>query len=238
MRVASLGLCTDELVLLLARPGQLVSISFLAHDPLETPLAARAKNLHSNDGHLSSVIGLKPDLVVTGGAVNRFARDLAMRTGTPVIDVVPPTDLAGLRQNIRRVAASLGNAARGETLLSWMDAQLGMTPTEQRDAVMLVAGGLTPPPGSITAELLRYGGAAQMAFASDRLTLEGLAIAAPSLLIISDYRARQYSRPQAWLRVAGASARQKVVHLDGRLWTCPGPLVVADVARLRRRLRQ
>ena len=96
-RVASLGLCTDELVLLLAEPGQLVSISFLGHDARETPLAPKAHGLHSNDGRFSSVAHLKPDLVITGGAVNRFARELAERTGTRVVDVPPPLTLIRIR---------------------------------------------------------------------------------------------------------------------------------------------
>ena len=37
-RVASLNLCTDELLLLLAAPEQIVSVTHLAQQPAETPL--------------------------------------------------------------------------------------------------------------------------------------------------------------------------------------------------------
>ncbi|MBB4630561.1 ABC transporter substrate-binding protein [Sphingosinicella soli] len=235
-RVASLGLCTDELALLLAEPGQLVSISFLGHERRETPLARKARGLHSNDGKFSSVAHLKPDLVITGGVVNRFARELAERTGTRVIDVPPPMTLDDLRRNIRTVAAALGHPARAEALIGWMDARLGAVPDSPRAALMIVAGGLTPDVHSIAAELLSHAGIRQMVTPSRRVTLEGLIAAPPPLLILSHYRASQFSLPQDWLgtakRISGRTAS-----VDGRLWSCPGPLAAADVARLRAETR-
>ncbi|WP_300537189.1 ABC transporter substrate-binding protein [Sphingosinicella sp.] len=236
-RVASLGLCTDELVLLLAEPGQLVSISFLGHDARETPLAPKAHGLHSNDGRFSSVAHLKPDLVITGGPVNRFARELAERTGTRVIDVPPPLTLAELRNNVRTVAAALGHPARGAALIGWMDAKLGAAPDKARDALMIVAGGLTPDVHSIAAELLAHAGIRQMVIPSSRVTLEGLVAAPPPLLILSRYRADQFSLPLDWLGTATRLSGRRPAHVDGRLWSCPGPLAAADVARLRKETR-
>lgn len=236
-RVASLGLCTDELVLLLAEPDQLVSVSFLGRDLRETPLAPKARSLHSNDGRFSSVAHLKPDLVITGGAVNRFARELAERTGTRVVDVPPPLTLAELRNNIRTVAAALGHPARGAALIAWMDAKLGTTPGEAHDALMVVAGGLTPDDHSIAAELLAHAGIRQMVMPSSRVTLEGLVAAPPPLLILSRYRADQFSLPQDWLGTATRLSQRKPAYVDGRLWSCPGPLAAADVARLRAEAR-
>ena len=37
-RIASLNLCTDEYLLLLARPQEIAGVSFLSQDPLESPL--------------------------------------------------------------------------------------------------------------------------------------------------------------------------------------------------------
>lgn len=233
VRVASLGLCTDELALLLAEPGQLVSVSFLGQDLRETPLATKARGLHGNDGRFSSVAHLKPDLVITGGAVNRFARELGERTGTRVVDVPPPMTLADLRHNIRTVASVLGHPARGEALIGWMEMKLGKAPAGSRDALMIVAGGLTPDVHSIAAELLAHAGIRQMVMPSNRVTLEGLAASPPPLLILSRYRADQFSLPQDWLATAKRLSRRAPAYVDGRLWSCPGPLAAADVARLR-----
>ena len=56
VRVASLNLCSDEYALLLARPGEVVSVSRLSHDPAETALASRAAGIGSNRGRLEDVL--------------------------------------------------------------------------------------------------------------------------------------------------------------------------------------
>ena len=44
-RVASLNLCTDELLLMLGEPGQIVSVTHLAQQPAETAAVARGPAL-------------------------------------------------------------------------------------------------------------------------------------------------------------------------------------------------
>ena len=41
-RVVSMNLCTDQLAMMLAGPGQLISVSHLGHDPAVSPMAAQA----------------------------------------------------------------------------------------------------------------------------------------------------------------------------------------------------
>src|SRR5215212_6040081 len=57
-RVASLNLCTDELLLALAAPAQIVSVTHLAQDPAETPVWREARRYRRNDGSLLSVAAL------------------------------------------------------------------------------------------------------------------------------------------------------------------------------------
>ena len=70
-RVASLNLCTDELVLMLAAPEQIVSVTHLAQQPAETPLWRQARRYPRNDGSLLSVAPLRPDLVRDDGRRRR-----------------------------------------------------------------------------------------------------------------------------------------------------------------------
>jgi iron complex transport system substrate-binding protein len=238
-RVASLNLCTDELVLLLADRRQLVSVTRLGADPQETPLAPRAAGLHRNNGRLESVAGLVPDLVITGGGANRYAAELARRMGTRVVDVPPPTSLAELRRNVRTVAAALGRPARGEALVRHVDAQLGRPPARPRRAVLLSGGGYTVRPDSLAAELARHAGLAQQAFPAERVALDRLIADPPDVIVVTRYRARQASLHQMWLAhpaLKRLPARTRLVEIDGRSWTCLGPLVADDVARLRARL--
>ena len=49
-RVVSINLCTDQLALLLAAPGQLLSVSWLSQDPQSSMLAAAAARLSHRAG--------------------------------------------------------------------------------------------------------------------------------------------------------------------------------------------
>lgn len=238
-RVASLNLCTDELALLVAAPGQLASVTFLGADPQETPLAPRARGLHRNNGRMESVAAIAPDLVLTGGGANRYAAEIARRIGTRVVDVPPPQTLADLKRNVRTVARALGQAARGEALVRRIDAQLGRPPPRQRAAVLLSGGGYTVRSDSFAAQLARHAGLAQQSYPSERVALERLIARPPEVIVVTRYRAHQASLHQMWLahpalkRLPGST---RLIEVDGRAWTCLGPPVAGEVARLRRRL--
>ena len=235
-RVASLNLCTDELALLLAAPGQLASATFLGADPNETPPAARAKGLHRNTGRMESVVSLTPDLVLTGGGSNRYAAELARRIGTRVVDVPPPTSIADLRSNIRIVAQALGRPRRGEQLIERLDSQLGPLPARRKPAVLMSSGGYTIRSDGLAAEFLLHAGLEQQRFDSDWVQLERLLTKPPEVVVITRYYARQMSNNQLWLAhpaLKRLPKQTRVVEIDGRPWTCLGPLVAGEVARLR-----
>lgn len=236
-RVVSLNLCTDELALLLASPGQLVSVSFLGADPEETRLASRAKGLHRNNGRMESVAALAPDLVLTGGGVNRYAAEMARRLGVRVVDAPPPLTLDELRRNIRRIASALGRASSGEAMIARMDAQLGRPPRVFRSAVLLSGGGYTVGPNSLAASLLRYAGLVQQAYPTDRVGLERLLSNPPEVIVLTHYRAYQTSNHQLWLAhpaLKRLPPGTRKLSVDGRAWTCLSPLVATDIERLRR----
>jgi iron complex transport system substrate-binding protein len=78
-------------------------------------------------------------------------------------------------------------------------------------------------------------GLAQRPMQGDRVSLETLIARPPAVLLRSDYRQGQYSNAQRWLsNPAVHYARTgRTLATDGRLWTCMGPLMIGEVARLR-----
>lgn len=229
-RVASLGLCTDELVLLLADQEQIATVSFLGKDEEDTPLAARADEIPANDGSLESALAYQPDLIVTGGPVNARARDLATEINLEVLDLSPPTTIAELRSNIRRLGVKLDRAARAERLISLMDGILGEPPSERVEALAIQTGGLAGSAAGISAEMLTHAGIDLLAAPGLRVSRERLLLQPPELIVRSRYRDRAFSLAQNWSPPDGP---WRDAWLDGRLWTCPSPLAVLDVRRLR-----
>ena len=62
-RIASLNLCTDELLLSLADPDQIISLTWLAREESLSAFFEPARSYHQNNGRASDVIPLNPDLV-------------------------------------------------------------------------------------------------------------------------------------------------------------------------------
>lgn len=234
-RVVSLNLCTDELLLLLAAPGQIASVTHLATKAEETPLWQQARAFPANDGTLAGVAPARPDLVLTmGGAGDRQA--IAGQLGVDMVDLPYPTSIDDVAASIRKVAAALGRIAQGEALIARMEELRRTASPDAIDTLWIGGGGRTVAADGLEAEWMALAGYRQRQVGGDQLQLETLLVHPPEVLLRSDYRQDQYSRAQAWLThpLASAQGTSQDVTTDGRRWTCMGPLLIEEVERLRR----
>ena len=236
LRVASLNLCTDELLLALAAPEQIVSVTHLAHKPQETTLWRQARRYPRNDGSLLSVVGRKPDLVVTMGSGARDRARIAQRLGIRVLDLPFPQRLADVEQAIAAVARALGRGDAGRLWLARLDALKRTQPRWMPDTIWLGGGGRSVQATGLAADWMRLAGFRQRPLRGDRVSLEHLLVRPPAVLLRSDYRSGQYSGEQRWLMhpLAKATGRSRSIPTDGRAWTCMGPPMIDEVRRLRR----
>ncbi len=233
--MVSLNLCTDELLLLLAEPSQIASVTHLSGKAEDSPLWQQARVYPANDGTLAGVAAARPDLVLTmGGAGDRLA--IAERLGASVVDLSFPTSIHDVKGSIRRIAAALRRPERGEALVARLEQLQRTAPAATLDTLWIGGGGRTVAADGLEAEWMALAGYRQRAVAGDQLQLETLLAAPPQVLLRSDYRQGQYSRAQAWLThpLARARGESRSVATDGRRWTCMGPLLIDEIERLRR----
>lgn len=238
--VASLNLCTDEYLLLLAAPEQIVSVTHLAHKPQETMLWRRARRYPQNDGSLLSVVGLKPNLVVTMGGGARDRARIAQRLGIRILDLPFPQRLADVERQIATVARVLGRRPAGKQWLAQVNALKRTEPVQMLDTIWLGGGGRSVQATGLAADWMRLAGFRQRRLNGDRVSLEQLLVRPPEILLRSDYRNGEYSGAQRWLMhpLAKAAGRSRTIGTDGRAWTCMGPIMVDEVLRLRRQIRR
>jgi iron complex transport system substrate-binding protein len=238
-RVASLNLCTDELLLLLARPEQIVSVTHLAQQPAETVLWRQARAYPRNDGSLLSVAGLRPDLVLTMGGGARDRLRIAGRLGIATLDLPFAQSLDDVQRGVAAVADALGRPERGREVNERIEALRRSAPAAARDAIWLGGGGRTVAAQGLEAQWMALAGLRQRPLPGDRVPLETLLVRPPEILLRSDYRARQYSGNQRWLGhpLARSAGRARTLRTDGRRWTCMGPLMAGEILRLRAELR-
>lgn len=234
-RVVSLNLCTDELMLMLAAPDQILSVTHLAQRAPETSLWAVARRYRKNDGTLMSVAALRPDLVLTMGGGARDRLRIARRLGIRTIDLPFPQTLGDIEASIETVASALGRQREGAALIDRIRRLRLTAPRVQHETIWLGGGGRSVLPGSLAAQWMRLAGFRQRALTKDRVSLEQLLVHPPQILLRSDYRSGQYSGEQRWLShpLAQRPRASRTIVTDGRPWTCMGPTMIAEVIRLR-----
>jgi iron complex transport system substrate-binding protein len=234
-RVASLNLCTDELLLMIGEPGQIASVTHLAQQPAESGLWREARRYRRNDGSLVSVAGLRPDLVLIMGGGARDRGRIAKRLGIRMLDLPYPQSLADLEQAVREVAGALGRASAGAALLARIERLKATRPASAADTIWLGGGGRTVPAEGLAAEWMALAGLRQRPVRGHRVSLEQLLVRPPAILLRSDYRSGQYSGEQRWLShpLARRARGARNVVTDGRPWTCMGPALVPEIERLR-----
>lgn len=233
--VVSLNLCTDELVLLVARPEQVRGVSYLSHLREESALWRRARGYRANDGSMLAAAALRPALVVTMGSAGRDQARLAAAVGAKLLVVPYPANLADIAASVRSVGRATGNTARAETIVAAMQSAIASAPRDATDAMWLDGAGRTLSPSSLGATWLRLAGLAQRSVAGDQMTLEAMLTRPPAVVVQSRYRAGQMSSATGWLRHPAARrlARGRTLATDGRRWTCAGPTLLPEVLRLR-----
>ncbi|MBK1697877.1 ABC transporter substrate-binding protein [Rhodovibrio salinarum] len=250
-RVVSLNLCTDQLLVQLAEPERIASVSVLAADPLYSAVADRAQGLPVNHGQAEEVLRQNPDLVLTGTFGNRSTVHLLRRLGYPVVQIGPPRDLTDVRRQIRKIADALGVPARGRALIRRLDTRLAAAAPQERseDRVTvaiyqpngIVVGRNELPHAVATAAGLSNLAADQGMNGMSPLALERLLVARPDVLILQSERDPAPSQATELLRHPALQAlaeRSVVTRIPRRLWSCGGPQVAEAVRRLAQARRE
>ncbi len=123
-RVVSVNLCTDQLALELAAPGQLISVSALSHDPRSSAMWEEAQALPVNNSSAEEVYLLAPDLVLAGTFTAPATVAMLERLGIEVAQFSPARSLADVPRLIRKMGAALGREMEAEAQVAAFEADL------------------------------------------------------------------------------------------------------------------
>ncbi|WP_230796385.1 ABC transporter substrate-binding protein [Salipiger marinus] len=249
LRVVSINLCTDQMAMLLAAPGQLLSVSHLARDPRSSAMAQQAEHWPLNHGGAEEVYLLRPDLVLAGSYTAGATVSMLERLGIPVAQFAPVTGLDDMRAHLTRMGEVLGREEQATALLAEFEAGLATLhdPAATRPrAALYFPNGYTLGGNTLGGEILEAAGFANVA-AELGLTrggvipLELLALAAPDAVLTSQpYPGGSRSEDiMAHPVVAALRAQMPMAAVTDADWVCGTPHVLRameDTARLRRAL--
>ncbi|HYM17779.1 MAG TPA: ABC transporter substrate-binding protein [Micropepsaceae bacterium] len=194
LRVMSLNLCTDQLLLVLLPRERITSVSFLSLSSQNAYLTAESAHVPVNYGSLEEVFAQRPDLVIAGTATTPTARALLERSRITLLEVPPAETFAQIRSVTRLVAGAVGEEGKGESLIQHMDATLAELASKPLGRRIVVAGwesaGEIPARGTLFDAILSAAGAVNLgAIMGNRVgvyDLEQLLLAKPDVLAFAD----------------------------------------------------
>ncbi|WP_288193431.1 ABC transporter substrate-binding protein [uncultured Phyllobacterium sp.] len=241
-RVVSMNLCTDQLAMLLASGGQLVSVSYLAGDATVSVLAGEAGAFALNHGQAEEIFLMQPDLVLTSTYTTRATTDILRRLGFRVEEFPPESSFEDIRANVRRMGALLGREARAEELLGAMDMALASVPARSADAptvALYYANQITSGRNTLAGEVVDRAGLINMGEklgldGTQKLSLEQLVMAKPDLIATHNAYPAPALAYDAQLHPAFRAALQgrQPVDIPDKYWICGGPFTAEAVKLL------
>ncbi|MCC5954886.1 MAG: ABC transporter substrate-binding protein [Natronohydrobacter sp.] len=241
-RVVSINLCTDQLAMLLAAPGQLVSISRISHDPNVSVMLEEARRYPINYGQGEEVFRLSPDLVLAGAFTSSYTVGLLRRLGVEVAQLPIANSLDAIPGNIREVGLLLGREVEAEVVVAQFEADLASLRAD-RDratrAALHYANNYTSGENSLAHEILTAAGFANIAAEAGlsgggTLAMERLVMLMPDL-VISGQPYPGASRSEEVLRHPAMEVlrdRHAAHALADAEWVCGTPAVLRAIARL------
>jgi iron complex transport system substrate-binding protein len=247
----SLNVCTDQLAMLLAEPGQLVSVSELATDPGLSFHADLAASYAHNRGLAEEVLVARPDIVVTGAYSLHNTTPLLRRLGYRIEEFQYAQTLDTIPGEIRRMGAILGAQSRGEGMANAFERELSRIESERcgddPTAIAYDQNGIAMGQGSLIDSAMKAAGlrniAAELGYSGMApFPLELLVEKRPDIVVLPEPLADTpaladliASHPA--IRALGEGTLR--IHLPRGSASCGGPFVIEAVkalAKARRRI--
>ena len=169
-KLVSINVCTDELVLDIAKPQQIQSLSYLSHSFSDTSYAKRAMAYPINHGNSEEIITLKPDLVLMSQYSSAYTKKLLHRVGIKTFQLPIAHSVNDMLRNVRLMANVLNRHQRGDTIVQSLKLKLHALSqrvshhTTGRPTVLsYTAGGWLRKPPTLLDDIIRHAGAINLA---------------------------------------------------------------------------
>jgi iron complex transport system substrate-binding protein len=243
-RVVSLNLCTDQLLVALADPGQIIGLSPFAGDAARSWDAEKGKQYPLLSGGAEDVLVRKPDFVVAGTFTRRATLEFLKDKGIPVVEFDIPRSMDDVKAQITKMGGIVGHSARAELELRSLNAAISKArqAASQKSYRVLALSprGWTSGRDSLMDSLLATVGllnaAQELGFGSGGFaSLETIVSLKPDLLLVSRDGHHVESNGEAFL-LHPALQRfyplSKRIVIPEKLTVCGGPLLAEALDRL------
>jgi iron complex transport system substrate-binding protein len=243
-RIVSMNVCTDQLLIPLADPEQILGLSRYSRDAWQSFAADDARRYPILSGGAEDVLLLRPDIVVAGVFDKRSTRELLKEKGLRLAEFDVPRNLDEVKAQIREMGDLVGHPDRASAEIARLDdavtqARRAVARKNYRVLPLSRRGWVTGRDSLLSALLAETGlfnaagdlGVASGGFAS----LEAIVNLKPDLIVVSDASDRAEDDGRAFLlhpaleRFYPPSRR---IVIPDRLTVCGGVMLTDALDRL------
>ena len=239
-KIVSLNLCTDQLLMLLADPYQIASLSKIVDDPHVSLLAEKSAKFQKNRGNAEEIFIDNPEIVVAGVYTEKATVQILQSLGVRVEIFPIAQNFNDIIKNIRKMGLLVGHLDRAERMIDDFNVRLeelrsGIT--ERPRAAIYSANGYTTGTDTMSGQILKTAGFQNiteevgMSFGGI-LPLETLVMLQPDL-VITGKAYPGHSRSEEILKHPALRPFKATAQTDAK-WICGTPAVLDAVAELQR----
>ena len=249
-RIASMNVCTDQMLIALADPAQILGLSRFSRDVGQSFAADDARRFPILSGGAEDVLVMRPDIVVASLFDKRSTRELLKAKGLHLAEFSVPRSLDEVKAQIREMGEITGHPDRARAQIARLDAAIArarQTVTDVHFRVLpLSRRGWVSGRDSLVSSLLNetglFNAAGDLAVGSGGLaSLEAIVNAKPDFLLVSEEGSRAEDDGRAFLLHPALERfypQAKRIVIPERLTVCGG-VMLADaldvlVAELKR----
>ena len=239
-KIVSLNLCTDQLLMLLADPNQIASLSKIVDDPNVSLLADKSAKFQKNRGDAEEIFMESPDLVVAGvyteKATVQMLKSLDVR-----VEIFPiEQNFEDILKNIRKMGELVGHSDRAKIMIDDFNqrlAELKSGVNLRPRAALYSANGYTTGSETMAGRILSAAGFKNiteeigMSFGGV-LPLETLVMMQPDIVVSSEPYPG-HSRAEEILQHPALRPFKVTTQTDAK-WVCGTPAILDAVAELQR----
>src|SRR6266851_1951971 len=123
-RIASMNVCTDQLLIPLADPEQILGLSRYSRDRFESWAADDAHRYRILSGGAEDILVLRPDVVVASLFDKRSTRELLKQKGLRLAEFTVPRNLEEVKAQIREMGEIVQHPDRAAAEIARLDAAI------------------------------------------------------------------------------------------------------------------
>jgi iron complex transport system substrate-binding protein len=123
-RIASMNVCTDQLLLTLADPEQILGLSRYSRDRFQSWAADDARRYRILSGGAEDILVLRPDVVVASTFDKRATRELLKEKGLHLAEFGVPRSLGEVKDQIREMGEIVQHPDRAAAEIARLDAAI------------------------------------------------------------------------------------------------------------------